>query len=306
MQMAIDTPLALFLNGSQRIFWGYLAVSALIATVWYLWKGRSVSLSTLKAYWLNADAKLDYRYFLINWLFKKLLIIPVLLSGQTVALWTLNNLNTVAEPLFLSWYYRDIMLSYTLCLFVFGDLSRYWLHRWMHTNRWLWKFHQVHHSAESLNPLTFYRLHPVEVILLALRNAIVAGVVTGIFIFCFGARVDLYTVLGGNLFVVSLFAFTGNLRHSHIRLSYGHWLERLLVSPAQHQVHHQQESMRKNYGSVLALWDWLFGSLRLTKDAPLKDKFGLGAGKRQEFDSVVKIIIHPFLNIFTSIRRTFK
>jgi len=301
--MVIDTPLALFLNGSDRIFWGYLIASALIATVWYLWQGRSISVSNLRAYWLNADAKLDYRYFLVNWLFKKLLIIPVLLSGQTVALWTLNYLNSVSEPLFLSWYYRDIILFYTLCLFVFGDFSRYWLHRFMHTNRWLWKFHQVHHSAESLNPLTFYRLHPVEILLLALRNALVAGVVTGVFIFCFGARIDIYTVLGGNLFVVALFSFTGNLRHSHIRLSYGRWIERLLVSPAQHQVHHQQESMTKNYGSVLALWDWLFGSLRLTKDAPLKGAFGLGAGKREKFDGIIKIIIQPFFDIYRSIRR---
>ena len=306
MQMAIDTPLALFLNGSQRIFWGYLIASALIATIWYVLQGRQFSVANMKAYWLNADSKLDYRYFLVNWLLKKLLIIPIFLSGQTVALWVLNYLNSVSEPLFLSWYYRDIILSYTLCLFVLGDLSRYWLHRLMHTNRWLWKFHEVHHSAESLNPLTFYRLHPVEIMLFALRNAIVAGGVTGVFIFCFGARVDLFTVLGGNLFVVALFSFTGNLRHSHIRLSYGRWLERVLISPAQHQVHHQQESMRKNYGSILALWDWLFGSLRLTKDAKVAEKFGLGEGKRQDFDSVVKIMIRPFFNVMTSIKRTFK
>jgi len=306
MQMAIDTPLAVFLNGSQRIFWGYLAVSAVIAVIWYMFQGHSFSKSALKTYWLSADAKLDYRYFIVNWLFKKLLIIPVLLSGQTVALWTLNYLNSAYEPLFLSWYYRDIVLSYTLCLFVLGDFSRYWLHRWMHTNRWLWKFHEVHHSPESLNPFTFYRLHPVEILLLALRNAIVAGTVTGIFIFCFSARVDLYTVLGCNLFVVALFSFTGNLRHSHIRLSYGRWVERILISPSQHQIHHQQDNMRKNFGSVLALWDWLFGSLRLSKDASKSRNFGLGTGKREDFDGVVKIIVNPFLNIVTSIRRTLK
>lgn len=306
MQMAIDTPLAVFLNGGQRIFWGYLVVSAVIAITWYVFKVGAISAPKLKAYWLNADSKLDYRYFVFNWIFKALFIVPVLLSANTVALGTLNWLNSEFEPLFLSWYYRDIIVAYTLSLFVLGDFSRYWLHRWLHTNRWLWKFHQVHHSAESLNPLTFYRLHPVEIILYALRNALIAGVVTGIFVFCFGARINLYTVLGGNAFVVILFSFTGNLRHSHIRLSYGRWLERVLVSPAQHQVHHQQESMKKNYGSVLALWDWMFGSLRLTKDAPLKGKFGLGAGKRQEFDGIIKIMVRPFINTITSIKRTLK
>jgi len=304
--MAIDSPLALFLNGSNRIFWGYLIVSAFIAIIWLIAQGQKVSVARFKAYWWNADAKLDYGYFVVNWLLKKSLIIPVLLSGQTVALWTLNHLNSVSEPLFLQWYYRDIILFYTFCLFILGDFSRYWLHRWMHTNRWLWKFHQVHHSAESLNPLTFYRLHPVEIILFALRHALVAGIITGIFIFCFGARVDLYAVLGGNLFVVYLFAFTGNLRHSHIRLSYGRWLERVLSSPAQHQVHHQQQNMHKNFSSVLTLWDWLFGTLKLSRDVPHTQKFGLGAGKRQDFDSIVKILINPFFNIVTSIKRTLK
>jgi sterol desaturase/sphingolipid hydroxylase (fatty acid hydroxylase superfamily) len=303
MQMVIDTPLALFMEGSNRIFWGYLAASTLIAVIWLISKGRIISVSTLKAYCLNADSKLDIRYFVVNWLFSTFFIVPVLLSGNTVALWTLNGLNSVAEPLFLSWYYRDIVLAYTFSLFLFGDVSRYWLHRWMHTNRWLWKFHKVHHSAEFLNPLTFYRLHPVEIMLFALRNAVVAGVVTGVFIFCFGARINLYTVLGGNAFIVILFSFTGNLRHSHIRLSYGAWLERLFISPAQHQVHHQQKHLHKNLGSVFALWDWIFGTLRLSQDVPEDQKFGLGAGKREKFDGVIKIIITPFFDIYKSIRR---
>ncbi|MEL0659432.1 sterol desaturase family protein [Psychromonas arctica] len=301
--MAIDTPLALFMNGSSRIFWGYLIVSTVIAIGWYVFKVGAISAPTLKAYWFNADSKLDYRYFIFNWVFKALFIAPVLLSANTVALWTLNWLNSVSEPLFLSWYYRDIMVAYTLSLFVLGDVSRYWLHRWLHTNRWLWKFHQVHHSAESLNPLTFYRLHPVEIMLYALRNALVAGVVTGIFVFCFGARLNLYSVLGGNAFVVILFSFTGNLRHSHIRLSYGRWLERLLISPAQHQVHHQQKSMHKNLGSVFALWDWMFGTLTLSQHVSSEDKFGLGQGKREKYGGIIKIIITPFFDIYNIIKR---
>lgn len=303
MQMVIDTPLALFMNGSNRIFWGYLIVSAVIAIGWYVFKVGAISAPTLKAYWFNADSKLDYRYFVFNWVFKALFIVPLFLSANTVALWTLNWLNSVSEPLFLSWYYRNIVLAYTFSLFLLGDVSRYWLHRWMHTNRWLWKFHQVHHSPESLNPLTFYRLHPIEILLFALRNAVVAGVVTGIFIFCFGARINLYTVLGGNAFVVILFSFTGNLRHSHIRLSYGAWLERVFISPAQHQVHHQQKNIHKNLGSVLALWDWMFGTLRLSKDVPADQPFGLGAGKRKKYDGIIKIIITPFFDIYRNIRR---
>ena len=304
--MAIDTPLHALLSGSERVFWGYLLVSAVIALVWYIKQGKALTLTCLKGYWWSPDAQLDYRYFLVNWLIKVAVILPILLSGQTVALWTLESLNAWADPLFLPWHYRDIVLLYTLSLFVLEDLSRYLLHRWMHSNAWLWKIHQVHHSAEALNPLTFYRLHPLENLLFALRHALVAGVITGVFIFCFGARLDLYTVLGGNVFIVSLFAFTGNLRHSHIRLGYGSWLERVLISPAQHQAHHQQSHMRHNFGSALALWDGLFGTLVLSKDTPNERNFGLGADKRKYFDSVWKLLMQPFYSIYSSIRRTLK
>ena len=298
MQMAIKTPLQPFLDGGERIFWGYLMLSAAIALVIFIKEGTPFSIKHMRSYFWSADAKLDYCYFLVNWLIKTLLVIPVVLSGHTVAIWTLNFLNSIAEPFFLPWRYQYIVFAYTFSLFIVGDFSRYWLHRWLHANQWLWQFHQVHHSAQSLNPLTYYRVHPVENVLYALRNSVVAGVITGGFVFCFGARVNLYSILGGNLFVVVLFSVTGNLRHSHIRLSYGRWLEHLLISPAQHQVHHQVENMRHNYGSAVALWDWLFGTLKLAKNASKSRNYGLEKNKKYQFNSVVKLLIQPFFRIY--------
>ena len=45
------------------------------------------------------------------------------------------------------------------------DFLRYWLHRWMHESTVLWRFHRLHHSAESFTVLTGNRQHPVEDIL---------------------------------------------------------------------------------------------------------------------------------------------
>jgi len=303
-QGLVQTPFQSLLDGRERIFWGYLLVSLLIALVLALRQREEISPARLKAYFWGADAQLDLRYFLVNWLIKSLWIAPAILSAQSLALWTLDWLNAIAEPLFLPWGYRYIVLAYTLTLFVAGDFSRYGLHRLMHRNRWLWAFHKVHHSAEALNPLTFYRLHPLENALFALRHAVVAGIVTGGFIHCFGARLGLYTIFGSNLFIVCLSAFTSNLRHSHIRLRYGHWLEHLLISPAQHQIHHDHRHTQSNFGSSLALWDWLFGTLKHTRDVAQIHRYGLGRGGRRHYDGVMKILIHPFLEIHASIRRT--
>jgi sterol desaturase/sphingolipid hydroxylase (fatty acid hydroxylase superfamily) len=39
-------------------------------------------------------------------------------------------------------------------------------------------------------------------------------------------------------------------------------LGRIVVSPAHHQVHHSAnpKHFNKNFGSCLALWDWMFGT----------------------------------------------
>ena len=45
----------------------------------------------------------------------------------------------------------------------------------MHRIPFLWRFHQIHHSAEVLTPLTFHRIHPVESLLYDVRGALVTG-----------------------------------------------------------------------------------------------------------------------------------
>ncbi len=165
------------------------------------------------------------------------------------------------------------MALYTVAIFAVSDLSRYWLHRWMHTVPFLWRFHRVHHSARVLNPLTFYRVHPVENLLFGLRYALVAGVVTGGFIYLFGARLGVAQIAGVNL-LVFISAFAGaNLRHSHLPIRFGK-AERWLVSPAMHQFHHTKEGAQTNYGGTLALWDRVFGSL-VIPDHKIR-RFGLG------------------------------
>ena len=45
--------------------------------------------------------------------------------------------------------------------------------------------------------------------------------------------------------------------------------EYLLISPYQHQIHHSDnpKHFNKNMGSKLAIWDWMFGTLVLSKSA---------------------------------------
>jgi hypothetical protein len=75
-------------------------------------------------------------------------------------------------------------------------------------------------------------------------------------------------------------------------------LEHIVISPAQHQIHHSRavEHHDKNYGEVLAIWDWMFGTLYVPNGRETID-FGLadaeGRPLPQPHGSLGQALIQP-------------
>ncbi len=255
-----------FINPQSRIFWMYWLSSALIAAVFLHVKPHYRSMLFGRGVWWHPSARLDYGYFVLSAIVKIALIAPLMPSATDVAL-GLDAFFGYHEPLRADTL--TVMVLYTATLVVVSDFTRYWLHRALHEVPFLWRFHRVHHSAEVLNPLTFYRVHPVENMLFGLRYALSAGVVTGVFLHFFGARIGVAEILGANAVTV-LFNLAGsNLRHSHLPLRYGDVPERWLISPWMHQLHHARGFGRTNYGGIFSVWDRLFGSLHVSRVHPV-------------------------------------
>lgn len=284
-------------NPSKRLFWIYLLSSIFLAIVYFYVTKKNSRLITSSKLWLHPSAKLDYYYFFLSYFINILLLVPFIVSAKTVALFVNKELYFYFDYYDNSFFsYKQIVLMYTISIFVVSDFTRYWLHRFLHTIPFLWEFHKIHHSAKVLTPVTFYRVHPVENFLFGLRYSLSVGFVTGIFIYFFGAKVDIYMVFGVNiiLFVFSLFG--SNLRHSHIPFSYGEFIEKWLLSPKQHQIHHDKKHFNKNFGGYIAIWDRLFGSLTLSKDVKVL-KFGLRREQMKDYLSLKYLIIRPFINL---------
>ena len=185
---------------------------------------------------------------------------------------------------------------YTLVLFVSWDLSRYLVHRWMHELPILWEFHQVHHSAEVLTPLTFHRLHPVESVLYTVRGVLVGGVLAGTAWWLWRGQAVEWTLFGVHAVGLAFNATTGNLRHSHVWLRFGPTVERWLLSPAQHQLHHADDPAFHgcNYGTWLACWDRVAGSLRVA-GAVAPVRFGIDPAERNHGDDLVSALVGPIV-----------
>ena len=281
-----------FMDSSKRVHWLYM-ISALVIGVFFFWNKKSVLKKQFsKEVLLHSSAKLDYAYFVLISIMKIALILPLLIGVNDVILWMVLQMQSTfgyMERIRISKEW--LLLSYTIVLFLVNDFTRYWLHRLMHMLPLLWRFHRVHHSAEVLNPLTFYRVHPIENILFGLRYALTTGFVTAVFIYFFGAGIGLIEFLGVNILVFVFLLIGSNLRHSHIPLSYGKRIEKWLISPYQHQLHHSTICTHKNFGSYLAIWDRWFGTLTSEKRENLK--FGLQ--NETVTHSLIGALFNPFI-----------
>lgn len=299
MPMAIN-PLEYLIDPHRRIYWVFLFSSVVIAAI-FLWlnpKKRRLNFS--KKLWLHPSALLDYGYFIFISVFKVLVIFPVLIGAEEVALWVNDFLLTQYGFTRIEGFsYTQVMVFFTLSLFILSDFSRYWLHRFLHTVPWLWAFHKVHHSAKVLTPLTFYRVHPVESLLFGLRYSLIIGLVSGVFIYGFGAMIDVVDILGVNALAFVFSLVGSNLRHSHIGISFGVIIERFLISPKQHQIHHSKQHTNVNFGGFLAIWDWAFNSLMLSKSVN-RLKFGIKQDEMKKFSRFHQLILSPFYLLFKS------
>jgi len=276
----------------QRVFWIYILSALFIAGVYMWFFPATLNEYKNRKIWTHKSALMDYKYFVVVAFIKKVFILSLILSSKDVSLWMILFLQEqfgYTSTLSLSREY--VMLLYTLTLFIVGDFTRYLLHRLLHTVPFLWKIHQVHHSAEVLNPLTFYRVHPVENILFGLRYALSAGVVTGVFIYLFGANIGLIEIVGANIFLFVFGLLGSNLRHSHVPLRYGDFFEKVFISPYQHQLHHSISFTHKNFGGTLAIWDLLFGTLHIEKT---QTNIAYGNQENSSFDTVAQMLFKPF------------
>lgn len=257
------SPIQWLFDAQSRTYILYWLSSLLIVATWaaFSWQQRAPFLTQLKkkSYWWNASTRQDYLLISLNSVVFAAAGITWLVFSISIANSSFELMNVFLEPRMLADYSPTLLFSvFTVFLILVDDLSRYGLHRLLHF-RAFWRIHQLHHSATTLTPISYLRVHPLEKLLYQIRSATIYGGCTGIFFFLVGKHPQswlIFGIAGASL----LFNLLGaNLRHSMIPISYGR-LERIFISPLQHQLHHSNRYSRKNYGSIFSIWDQLFNS----------------------------------------------
>ena len=303
-----------FIDPKKRVFLAYIAISIFIAFIWFILNKKFSLIEALKKIFdkkifFSKSAKSDYKIFLINQLIM-MFVSPFLITQLTIATalyFYLHTIDWLSAGMFKSTMPILVIISFTTFQFTIDDFSKYIVHRFMHKWPILWSLHKVHHSATVLTPITVFRTHPLEGIIFSLRSSVTQAISISFFIFLFGSSVDLYTILGVNVFVFLFNIFGANLRHSHVGIRYWRWLEYIFISPAQHQLHHSiaKEHHDKNFGAALAIWDWSFGSLNHSVEFETL-QLGIEKNQTDESHNLTALYINPFIEIRNYFLKKFK
>tara|TARA_X000001036_G_scaffold416991_1_gene434550 strand:+ start:107 stop:1114 length:1008 start_codon:yes stop_codon:yes gene_type:complete len=302
----IETISENFFDPKKRVFLGYLLSAFLISFMWLtIVKKEKIKQSIKKIFdkkiFMSKSAKADYLLFLLN-IVILMFLSPLLISQLAIAHIVFEYLHsqTILMPLDIETnYIWMIPIFFTLCYFILDDFTKYITHALMHKVPLLWEIHKTHHSARTLTPLTIFRTHPIEGVIFVLRSALTQGIVIATFYYVYGGNITFVTILGANLFSFWFHLLGSNLRHSHIRINYWHWLEKVLISPAQHQIHHsvKKEHHNKNFGVAFAFWDYMFGSLYVSKSNE-DVKFGISEKEHKYENNIIYLYLSPFIGIY--------
>jgi sterol desaturase/sphingolipid hydroxylase (fatty acid hydroxylase superfamily) len=222
------------------LYWPYLLSALAVALLVYalIERRRGVPfgqfLGTLfspKVLW-HRSARVDYKFYFVNGVLFPLLFTPLIISGFYIAQgtqWALSGLFG-ASPLDGEVGLTALVL-FSVVFFLAYDFGRWVGHSIQHEIPFLWEFHKVHHTAEVLTPITSFRAHPVDLLIMSTLAGQFTGLVSGVALFLFDKDIGLLTVLNLH-FLIFFYNLVSNLRHTHVWLSYGK-LGYLLISPAQ-------------------------------------------------------------------------
>jgi sterol desaturase/sphingolipid hydroxylase (fatty acid hydroxylase superfamily) len=144
------------------------------------------------------------------------------------------------------------IVQFALAVLV-ADLAQYGVHRAFHSVPFLWRFHKVHHSLETMDWIAGSRLHLVDVIVtrgLVLLALLVAGFVQSA-VYAYLALVSFHAV-----FIHANFAPRAA------------WLERWIAMPRFHHWHHgiEPEARDVNFAVHLPMIDRWFGTHHMPDD----------------------------------------
>lgn len=201
-----------------------------------------------KGYWIDL-----IWYTFIQSKILEIVIFTYILLGLKSAL-ELENFGPLSH-----WNFWVLLLFFL----VTHDFYMYWMHRFQHNNKYLWRTHEAHHSNRVIDIMAGSRSHPMEILI---NQTIEFAPI--FFLLDSETAAYMYPIKG------LVDALWGMWIHANVNVNTGK-LQYIINGPEMHQWHHANhyEVFYKNYSTKFAFWDWIFGTGFLPNLKPVKFYF---------------------------------
>ncbi len=169
--------------------------------------------------------------------------------------------------------------------FLIYDFCSYWAHRVSHVNRFFWATHVVHHTAEHYNLTVSFRLSWVQHLKILFFLPLAGAGFHPVIIFVINQAAILFQFWQHTEYIKKLHPI----------------IENLIITPANHRVHHGSDDKYrdKNFGVVLVLWDKLFKTYQKEEERPT---YGTTTKINKKIDPIY-LNFHEFSDILHDIKR---
>lgn len=181
--------------------------------------------------------------------------------------------------------YIESPLLQFVAVSMFGEFLAYWVHRSSHYFSLWWFAHKIHHSADEMSTISYYRIHFIDSALAQFFKVIPFVV--------FGQPLE-------NYFIYYVISEIHNLLiHSEIRSNWGWVGKYVFVSPLAHRVHHgvSEEYHNKNFSNFFIVWDRLFNTY---KEIDATDLVGISPNSYNK-RGILYDVFQPYKDIFNSL-----
>jgi sterol desaturase/sphingolipid hydroxylase (fatty acid hydroxylase superfamily) len=154
-----------------------------------------------------------------------------------------------------------VVLQIPFLLLLSNGLEYGW-HRLMHSTRWGWRIHRVHHASRVFNWAIGPKVHLIDGLSIGLINLLP--------LMLFGVRAEVAVLTVATRIGFEL------LTHSNLQMNLSIW-SRVFITPAHHVWHHstRPEEANHNYSVWLLAYDQLFGTAWRPAARPQPGAYGL-------------------------------
>jgi sterol desaturase/sphingolipid hydroxylase (fatty acid hydroxylase superfamily) len=160
----------------------------------------------------------------------------------------------------------SVMLASEFCF--------YWVHRWAHegvkTRSLLWMIHRTHHSATYMNVAVWMRLNVFWYVIIPNAWTMSLAIYLGL---GKAAGVTMALNAAWNVITHSDFRWDDAVRRHRLFGPPFRATEHVIVSPGIHHTHHgfgKDGASYRNFGVMLSVWDWAFGTLHIPDGRPYR------------------------------------